>query len=74
MVKPAIVQFSQDSQRFYGKDRLDTEMLQAGTQGCRELNCSVANTSTYSVEERQIPSSAAGFRRKADEATDSLVC
>lgn len=75
MVKADILQFSQDSQRFYGKDRPDTETLPARTQGFRgELNCSVANTSRYSTEKRQIPSSAAGFGSKTDKATDTLFC
>lgn len=66
---------SQDSQRFYRKDRLDTETLPARTQGCRgELNCSMANTRRYLVEKRQISFSAAGFGSATGEATDSLFC
>lgn len=73
MVKAAILQFSQDSQGFYGKDRPDIETLPARTQGCRgKLDCLLSNTSRYSTERRQVPSRVAGFGSKKDEAIDSL--
>lgn len=71
-MEAAILQFSQDSQRFCGKDRLDTAVLPARAQGCRgELNWSVTNISRYSTKKRQIPSSAAGFGSGTNEATGS---
>lgn len=54
MVRAVILQFSQDFQRFYRKDRLGTGSLPAGTQGCRGgLDCFLSNTSRYPTERRQ---------------------